>query len=72
MTTYRSDSQMTSLLNQMDVYVLPVFNIDGYDYTWKSVCNLCLNVFLKVTVEPVMAVGIVLSLYFYFCFELYI
>ncbi|XP_031440130.1 carboxypeptidase B [Clupea harengus] len=35
-TTYGSDSQMTSLLNQMDVYVLPVFNIDGYDYTWKS------------------------------------
>lgn len=28
----------------MDVYVLPVFNIDGYDYTWKSVCYLFLNV----------------------------
>lgn len=35
--------------------------------------SVALNaVFLKVTVEPVMAVGIVLSLYFYFCFELYI
>ena len=28
---------MTSLLDQMDVYVLPVFNIDGYDFTHKSV-----------------------------------
>ncbi|XP_060920440.1 carboxypeptidase B [Labrus mixtus] len=36
LSTYGSDSQMTSLLNQMDVYVLPVFNIDGYDYTHKS------------------------------------
>lgn len=33
---------MTSLLNQMDVYVLPVFNIDGYDYTHKSV-SLCFS-----------------------------
>ncbi|KAG8009497.1 Carboxypeptidase B [Nibea albiflora] len=30
LSTYGSDSQMTSLLNQMDVFVLPVFNIDGY------------------------------------------
>ncbi|CAL8312874.1 unnamed protein product [Merluccius merluccius] len=36
LSTYGSDSQMTSLLDQMDVYVLPVFNIDGYDYTHKS------------------------------------
>ncbi|XP_074549379.1 carboxypeptidase B isoform X1 [Halichoeres trimaculatus] len=36
LSTYGSDSQMTSLLNEMDVYVLPVFNIDGYDYTHKS------------------------------------
>ncbi|CAL8294745.1 unnamed protein product [Lota lota] len=36
LSTYGSDSQMTSLLDQMDVYVLPVLNIDGYDYTHKS------------------------------------
>uniref|UniRef100_A0A8C5I152 Carboxypeptidase B n=1 Tax=Gouania willdenowi TaxID=441366 RepID=A0A8C5I152_GOUWI len=36
LSTYGSDAQMTSLLNQMDVYVLPVFNIDGYDYTHKG------------------------------------
>lgn len=28
---------MTSLLDQMDVYVLPVFNIDGYSYTHTNV-----------------------------------
>lgn len=39
LSTYGSDSQMTSLLNQMDVFVLPVFNIDGYDFTHKSVRN---------------------------------
>lgn len=43
MSTYGSDSEMTSLLNQMDVYVLPVFNIDGYAYTWSNVCHLFLN-----------------------------
>ncbi|XP_034005381.1 carboxypeptidase B [Trematomus bernacchii] len=36
LSTYGSDSQMTSLLNEMDVYVLPVLNVDGYDYTHKS------------------------------------
>ncbi|XP_056289429.1 carboxypeptidase B [Pseudoliparis swirei] len=36
LSTYGSDSQMTSLLDQMDVFVLPVLNIDGYDYTHKS------------------------------------
>ena len=38
LSTYGSDSEMTGLLNQMDVYVLPVFNIDGYDFTHNSVC----------------------------------
>nr|XP_004546830.1 carboxypeptidase B [Maylandia zebra] len=32
-TAYGSDSQMTSLLDQMDVFVLPVFNVDGYVFT---------------------------------------
>lgn len=30
---------MTSLLNQMDVYVLPLFNIDGYEYTHTNVSD---------------------------------
>uniref|UniRef100_A0A1A8HZ37 Carboxypeptidase B n=2 Tax=Nothobranchius kuhntae TaxID=321403 RepID=A0A1A8HZ37_NOTKU len=33
LSTYGSDSQMTSLLDEMDVFVLPVFNIDGYVFT---------------------------------------
>lgn len=39
LSTYGSDSQMTSLLDKMDVFVLPVFNVDGYDFTHKSVCH---------------------------------
>uniref|UniRef100_A0A4W4GMM1 Peptidase M14 domain-containing protein n=2 Tax=Electrophorus electricus TaxID=8005 RepID=A0A4W4GMM1_ELEEL len=34
-STYGTDSQMTSLLDTMDIFVLPVFNIDGYEHTWK-------------------------------------
>ncbi len=49
LATYGSDSQMTSLLNTMDVYVLPVFNVDGYEYTHKTVCY---NFRPKFTVWP--------------------
>ncbi|XP_036378159.1 carboxypeptidase B [Megalops cyprinoides] len=35
-STYGSDAEMTTLLDQMDVIVLPVFNIDGYVYTWTN------------------------------------
>lgn len=37
LSTFGSDAQMTSLLTQMDVYVLPLFNIDGYEYTHTNV-----------------------------------
>lgn len=37
LTTYGENAAMTSLLDQMDVYVLPVFNIDGYSYTHTNV-----------------------------------
>lgn len=37
LTTYGGNAAMTSLLDQMDVYVLPVFNIDGYSYTHTNV-----------------------------------
>lgn len=30
------DNQITALINAMDIYVLPVFNVDGYDYTWTK------------------------------------
>ncbi|KAK2869802.1 hypothetical protein QQF64_022303 [Cirrhinus molitorella] len=35
-TTYGTDSEMTTLLDSMDFFVLPVFNIDGYAYSWSN------------------------------------
>ncbi|XP_003416212.1 carboxypeptidase B [Loxodonta africana] len=34
--TYGSETQVTNLLDNLDFYVLPVFNIDGYVYTWTT------------------------------------
>uniref|UniRef100_A0A8C3C7P3 Carboxypeptidase B n=1 Tax=Cairina moschata TaxID=8855 RepID=A0A8C3C7P3_CAIMO len=34
--TYGKDNVMTRLLNNLDFYVLPVLNIDGYVYTWTN------------------------------------
>ncbi|GAB0193563.1 carboxypeptidase B [Grus japonensis] len=34
--TYGKDTVMTTLLNSLDFYVLPVLNIDGYVYTWTN------------------------------------
>ena len=33
---------MTKLLDRMNFYVLPVFNVDGYIWSWTQVliCNL--------------------------------
>ncbi|NXD13857.1 CBPB1 Carboxypeptidase, partial [Nothocercus nigrocapillus] len=32
--TYGKDSAMTNILDNLDFYILPVLNIDGYVYTW--------------------------------------
>ncbi|XP_053169061.1 mast cell carboxypeptidase A-like [Hemicordylus capensis] len=34
--TYGKDSVMTNLLDSMNFYILPVFNIDGYVWTWTN------------------------------------
>ncbi|KFW10876.1 Carboxypeptidase B [Eurypyga helias] len=34
--TYGKDTVMTTLLNTLDFYVLPIVNIDGYVYTWTN------------------------------------
>ncbi|NXH20489.1 CBPB1 Carboxypeptidase, partial [Bucco capensis] len=34
--TYGKDTVITTLLNSLDFYVLPVVNIDGYVYTWTN------------------------------------
>ncbi|XP_055038419.2 carboxypeptidase B [Misgurnus anguillicaudatus] len=36
LSTYGSDAEMTNLLDKMDFFVLPIFNIDGYAYTWSN------------------------------------
>ena len=33
---YGSNSEITSLLDEVDVYVLPVMNPDGYEYSWTT------------------------------------
>ncbi|XP_063298544.1 carboxypeptidase B-like [Pelobates fuscus] len=33
---YGSDTQLTNLLNNLDFYVVPVLNVDGYSYTWTN------------------------------------
>ncbi|KAG9492030.1 hypothetical protein GDO78_000513 [Eleutherodactylus coqui] len=33
---YGADEYMTKLLKYIDFYVLPVMNVDGYDYTWTT------------------------------------
>ena len=32
---YGKDSSVTALLDKMDFIILPVLNVDGYDYTWR-------------------------------------
>lgn len=38
--TYNQEIHMKQLLDELDFYVLPVVNIDGYVYTWTKVCEL--------------------------------
>ncbi|XP_028321806.1 carboxypeptidase O [Gouania willdenowi] len=34
--SYKSDSLMKQMMENMDFYVTPVFNVDGYVYSWKD------------------------------------
>ncbi|XP_028252981.1 carboxypeptidase O-like [Parambassis ranga] len=34
--TYKTDMKMQRMLNNMDFYVTPVLNVDGYIYSWKN------------------------------------
>jgi len=38
---YGRDSNVTEMLNKMDFVIMPVLNVDGYAYTWQSVCIHC-------------------------------
>lgn len=37
---YTKNPNVTAALDKMDVIVVPVFNVDGYEYTW-TVSSLC-------------------------------
>lgn len=34
---YNRNSEITEMLNNMDIYILTVMNPDGYKYTWTTV-----------------------------------
>ena len=34
---YGVDTDVTNMLDSFDWYILPVFNVDGYEYTWTTV-----------------------------------
>ncbi|KAM4597657.1 carboxypeptidase B2-like [Polymixia lowei] len=36
LTNYKEDQNVTQILDNMDIYVLPVVNPDGYKYTWNT------------------------------------
>ncbi|KAK3515540.1 hypothetical protein QTP70_024229 [Hemibagrus guttatus] len=36
LNSYQHDSSMRRLLKQLNFYIMPVFNVDGYHYSWKS------------------------------------
>ncbi|XP_071945088.1 carboxypeptidase B-like [Antedon mediterranea] len=33
---YGSDNEITALLDGLDIYIIPVLNVDGYAYTWTN------------------------------------
>lgn len=36
---YGQNQDITHILDNLDVYILPVMNPDGYEYTWSTVIN---------------------------------
>lgn len=36
LSNYSKDATITQLVDQFDFYILPVFNVDGYAYTWTN------------------------------------
>uniref|UniRef100_A0A4W4GBB1 Peptidase M14 domain-containing protein n=1 Tax=Electrophorus electricus TaxID=8005 RepID=A0A4W4GBB1_ELEEL len=34
--SYQHDSTMRRLMNHLRIFVMPVFNVDGYHYSWKT------------------------------------
>ena len=34
---YGYDDTVTRFLDSFDIYIVPLLNVDGYDYTWTQV-----------------------------------
>lgn len=34
--SYKSDSKVNTLFKNLDFYITPVLNMDGYIYSWKD------------------------------------
>lgn len=49
---------MTTLLNKLDFYVLPVVNIDGYIYTWTNVSTFFFLIVGRVNCQNLLLVFI--------------
>lgn len=39
LSLYGQNQDITHILDNLDVYVLPVMNPDGYEYTWSTVID---------------------------------
>lgn len=39
LSSYGQNQDITHILDNLDVYILPVMNPDGYEYTWSTVIN---------------------------------
>lgn len=37
---YGKDAKITDIVDSYTWYILPVFNVDGYEYTWTKVSSL--------------------------------
>lgn len=43
LTKYKTDSSVKAMVDKMDWVIMPVFNVDGYEYTFNrvSMCSDC-------------------------------
>ncbi|KAG8545609.1 hypothetical protein GDO81_020601 [Engystomops pustulosus] len=39
-STHRSNTVLNNVLKEVDLYIVPIFNVDGYIYTWTTVREL--------------------------------
>ena len=42
MSGYGIDGEITTMIDEMDWYIVPIFNVDGYAYTWTDV-SVCVG-----------------------------